>query len=69
VDALKDVDALKEAATVWVHNVVGLGVATNSDTSKMYNNQAGFGGKRTKKRSTNKKCRIHKKRGRMSKIR
>lgn len=49
------------------------GVATNGDTSKMFKNRDGFGGKRTKKRkqkrSTNKKRRIHKKRGRMSKRR
>jgi hypothetical protein len=49
------------------------GVATNGDTSKMFKNQDGFGGKRTKKRkqkrSTNKKRRVHKKRGRMSKRR
>jgi len=49
------------------------GVATNGDTSKMFMKQDGFGGKRTKKRkqkrSTNKKRRIHKKRGRMSKRR
>lgn len=49
------------------------GVATIGDTSKMLMNQDGFGGKRTKKRkqkrSTNKKRRIHKKRGRMSKRR
>jgi hypothetical protein len=50
------------------------GVATNGDTSKMFMmNLDGFGGKRTKKRkqkrSTNKKRRIHKKRGRMSKRR
>jgi hypothetical protein len=49
------------------------GVATNGDTSKMFMKQDGFGGKRTKKRkqkrSTNKKRRVHKKRGRMSKRR
>jgi hypothetical protein len=49
------------------------GVTTNGDTSKMFKNRDGFGGKRTKKRkqkrSTNKKRRIHKKRGRMSKRR
>jgi hypothetical protein len=49
------------------------GVATNGDTSKMFMNRDGFGGKRTKKRkqkrSTNKKRRIHKKRGCMSKRR